>query len=82
MLEDSCLVGFADDVAALVPGCTFEQAQSKLGILMRRVNGWMTFHSFGPCAGKNRRSHLEQKENPDPAFHIDRPVDNRTKTSY
>ena len=46
MPEESRLVGYADDVAALVAGRTVEQAQSRLGILMRRVSGWMTAHGF------------------------------------
>ena len=41
MPPESRLIGYADDVAALVSGLTVEHAQLRLGVLMRRVLGWM-----------------------------------------
>ena len=64
MPEESRLVGYADDVAALVAGRTVEQAQSRLGILMRRVSGWMTTHGFNLALEKTEVVILTKKRIP------------------
>lgn len=44
--EDLRLIGFVDDVAAPVIERTDELAQTRLCILIRRVNAWITANGF------------------------------------
>ncbi|CAD7080525.1 unnamed protein product [Hermetia illucens] len=64
MSEESRLVGYADDVAVLVAGRTVEPAQSRFGILMRRVSGWMTTHGFNLTLEKTEIVILTKKRIP------------------
>lgn len=58
MSEKLYLVCYTDDFAALVVVSTAEDAQSKLGLFMRRERE--KFHLyFKPSAEKNRTSHFE-----------------------
>lgn len=44
--EDTCLIGNADDVAALILATGFEPAQLKLDLVMQIVNKWMRDHGL------------------------------------
>ncbi|CAB0007882.1 unnamed protein product [Nesidiocoris tenuis] len=46
MPEEVTLVGYADDVAAVILGRTLESAQIKLERVMRRVGEWMSDHGL------------------------------------
>lgn len=52
MPEDCFLVGYADDVAAVILARTMDMAQVKLGQIMTRVSGWMQEHSLTLAAAK------------------------------
>lgn len=50
--DETRLVGYADDVAALITARTAELAQHKLNQVMRRVNAWMTDHGLSLAVNK------------------------------
>lgn len=52
MPEDTFLVGYADDVAAVILARSTEQAQEKLGEVMRTVKAWMDEHSLSLAMAK------------------------------
>lgn len=64
MPEESCLVGYADDVAALVAARTVDQAQIKLNRVMRLVNNWMESHGLTLALGKTEVVVLTKKRIP------------------
>lgn len=62
------LVGYADEVAALIAGRTVELAQNKLGILMRRISGWMAGHGYSVALEKIEVVLPDQKKYRDPTL--------------
>ncbi|KAF6210112.1 hypothetical protein GE061_015868 [Apolygus lucorum] len=52
MPEDCFLVGYADDVAAVVLARTMDSAQAKLEQIMTRVTEWMEEHSLALATSK------------------------------
>lgn len=50
--EETRLVGYADDVAALIAARTIDLAQFKLNQVMRRVNEWMRVHGLSLALAK------------------------------
>lgn len=61
MPEETVLVGYADDVAALIPARDVEQAQLKLNQVMRRINGWMDEHGLSLALSKTEIVILTRK---------------------
>lgn len=64
MPEETRLVGYADDVAALIAARTVEQAQLKLGQVMRRVDRWMAAHGLTLALSKTEVVVLTKKRIP------------------
>ena len=58
---ESRLIGYADDVAALVAGLTVEHAQLRLNVLMRKVGNWMTTHGLNLALEKTEVVILTKK---------------------
>lgn len=52
MPEETRMVGYADDVVALIAARTFELAQLKLNQVMRKVNRWMSDHGLSLAVAK------------------------------
>lgn len=61
MPEEVRLVGYADDVAALVAARNVELAQSKLNRVMVRVNAWMSEHNLSLALDKTEIVILTKK---------------------
>jgi len=64
MPDETLLVGYADDVAALVSARTVEHAQLKLQTVMRRVDEWMRDHGLSLALGKTEIVVLTKKRIP------------------
>ncbi|CAB0020563.1 unnamed protein product [Nesidiocoris tenuis] len=61
MPEEVTLVGYADDVAAVILGRTLESAQIKLERVMRRVGEWMSDLGLSLAVQKTERATSQQK---------------------
>ncbi|BES90458.1 Reverse transcriptase (RNA-dependent DNA polymerase) [Nesidiocoris tenuis] len=66
MPEDVFLVGYADDLAAVVVDLTLEGLQMKLNQVMRRVHDWMDSHALSLAVQKTEvvlltRKHVEKR---------------------
>lgn len=64
MPEGTRLVGYADDIAALIPARTVEQAQMKMNQVMRRVTTWMEDHGLALALAKTEIVILTKKRIP------------------
>ena len=61
MPEETVLVGYADDVAALIAARNVEMAQLKLNQVMRVVNNWMANHGLSLALSKTEIVILTKK---------------------
>ena len=61
MLEETCLVGYADEVAALVAAWSVDPAQLKLNRVMRHVSSWMAAHGLSLALNKTEIIILTKK---------------------
>ena len=64
MPEETCLVGYADDVAALVTAQSVDLAHHKLNRVMRNVSGWMAMHGVSLALNKTEVVILTKKRIP------------------
>lgn len=64
MPRDSFLVGYADDIAAVIVSRNTEMAQLKLDQVMRRVNNWMSQHGLQLALAKTEIVLLTRKRVP------------------
>ena len=64
MPDESLLVGYADDVAALIAARNVDQANLKLGLVMARVNAWMAAHGLSLAISKTEIVVLTKKRIP------------------
>lgn len=64
MPEETCLVGYADDIVALIAARTVEHAQIKLNKVMRTVDHWMATHGLSLALSKTEVVILTKKRIP------------------
>lgn len=64
MPDNTSLVGYADDVAAIITAREMEEVQTRLNQVMRRVNGWMNKHGLELAAAKTEIVILTKKRIP------------------
>lgn len=64
MPKDTFLVGYADDVAAVIVARSTELAQFSLNQVMRQVNGWMEQHGLSLATAKTEIVLLTKKRIP------------------
>ena len=62
MPDDTSLIGYADDIAAVIVARNKDEAQMKLNMVMRRVGQWLEDHGLELAAEKIELVFLRRKQ--------------------